>query len=50
MEDLKKDSLFADALVQDFRHQLEDYHVLSFYETRPLKKLDLVSAHTSQAP
>lgn len=43
MEALKVDSLFADDLIQDFRHQLEDYYVLSFFETRGFKKLGLVS-------
>jgi hypothetical protein len=43
MEALKKDSLFADDLAQDFRQQLEDYYVLSFYETLPFKKLGLVN-------
>ncbi|KAI0798279.1 hypothetical protein GGR55DRAFT_703524 [Xylaria sp. FL0064] len=38
MEALNKDSLFADDLVQDFRQQLEDYNVLSYYETRPISK------------
>ncbi|KAI9764543.1 MAG: hypothetical protein M1840_008369 [Geoglossum simile] len=42
MEALKADSLFADDLVQDFRQQLEDYYVLSFYETLPFKKLGVV--------
>ena len=42
MEVLKKDSLFSDALVDDFRHQLEDYHILSFFETLPMGKLGLV--------
>lgn len=40
---LKKDSLFSDTLVQDFRHQLEDYYILSFIETLPTGKLGLVS-------
>ena len=43
MEALKSDSLFAESIIEDFRHQLEDYHVLSFYETLPYKKLGLVS-------
>jgi hypothetical protein len=43
LEALKKDSLFADGLIHDFRHQLEDYHILSFIETRPYKNLGLVS-------
>ncbi|SLM39233.1 WD40/YVTN repeat-like-containing domain, partial [Lasallia pustulata] len=42
MEALKKDSLFSDALVEDFRHQLEDYHVLSFFETLPMGTLGLI--------
>ena len=42
MEALKKDSLFSDTLVEDFRHQLEDYYVLSFFETLPTGKLGLV--------
>ena len=42
MEALKKDSLFADGLVRDFRHQLEDYHILSFFETKFFKNLGLV--------
>ena len=43
LEALRADSLFADDLVQDFRQQLEDYHLLSIYETRPMGKLGLVS-------
>lgn len=35
MEALKKSSLLSQELTQDFRHQLEDYHILSFYETKP---------------
>jgi hypothetical protein len=42
MEALKKDSLFSDTLVDDFRHQLEDYYVLSFFETLLIGKLGLV--------
>lgn len=42
MEALKKDSLFSDTLVDDFRHQLEDYYVLSFYETLQMGKLGVV--------
>ena len=42
MEALKKDSLFSDTLIGDFRHQLEDYYVLSFFETLPTGKLGLV--------
>jgi hypothetical protein len=43
MEALKKDSLFVESLQSAFQHQLEDYHVLSFYETRPMGRLGLVS-------
>ena len=46
MEALKKDSLFSDVLVGDFRHQLEDYYVLSFVETLPMGKLGLVRTET----
>lgn len=42
METLKKDSLFSDTIAGDFRHQLEDYHVLSFFETLPMGKMGLV--------
>ncbi|KAI9818975.1 MAG: hypothetical protein M1832_004143 [Thelocarpon impressellum] len=42
MEALKRDSLFADALREDFKHQLEDYFILSFYKTLPFKKLGLI--------
>lgn len=40
---LKKQSVFSDNLANDFRHQLEDYHIINFYETLPFKKLGLVS-------
>ncbi|KAL0636312.1 hypothetical protein Q9L58_004769 [Maublancomyces gigas] len=33
MESLKKDNIFANELSRDFQLQLEDYYVLSFYET-----------------
>lgn len=46
MKALKKDSLFSDSLVRDFRHQLEDYYVLSFVETLPKGKLGLVRTET----
>jgi hypothetical protein len=32
MEALKKGSLFSDMLYDNWRHQLEKYHYLSFYE------------------
>lgn len=43
MEALKKDSLFAEGIIQDFRHQLENFFVLSFFETLPYKNVGLVS-------
>ena len=47
---LKRDSLFADDLVQDFRQQLENYHVLSFFETQPLSPVSgLVSCYALQS-
>ncbi|MCJ1422110.1 Serine active site containing protein 1 [Xylographa parallela] len=39
---LKTDSLFSNTLVEDFRHQLEDYYVLSFFETLPMGRLGLI--------
>ncbi|KAK3933802.1 hypothetical protein QBC46DRAFT_401200 [Diplogelasinospora grovesii] len=39
---LERDSLFADDLTRDFRHQLEDYHILSFYESLPYGKLGVI--------
>jgi len=42
MEALKGDSLFADTFVQHFRQLLEDYYILSFFETRPFKKLGTI--------
>jgi hypothetical protein len=42
MEALKKDSMFADGISEDFRHQLEEFVVLSFFETLSYKKIGLV--------
>ena len=42
MEALKKDSAFVESLQSDFQHQLDNYKVLSFYETLPMGKLGLV--------
>lgn len=42
MEALKKDSLFGTEIVENFRHQLEDFYVLSFVETLPYRKMGLV--------
>ena len=43
MEILEKDSLFGDTVVQDFCNMAEDYKVLSFYETRALPGMKIVS-------
>ncbi|KAI9681249.1 MAG: hypothetical protein M1817_002531 [Caeruleum heppii] len=42
MEALQKDTLFGDELVQNFRHLLEDFRILSFRESLPFKKLGLI--------
>ena len=42
MEALKGDSLFADGISDDFRQCLLNYHILSFYETRPYDNFGLV--------
>jgi hypothetical protein len=42
MEALKKDSLFGEELIENFRHQIEDFYVLSFVETEGYKNLGLV--------
>jgi hypothetical protein len=39
---LKKDSLFSDELVKNYRHDLMKYHVLSVCETREYKNLGVV--------
>ena len=41
-EALKKDLLFFNTFIEDFRHQLKDYYILSFFETIPIGKLSLV--------
>jgi protein SERAC1 len=43
MEALKQDSLFANTLIKNFQHLLEDFHILSFYETKPFKNFGIVS-------
>ncbi|KAI0102566.1 hypothetical protein GGR51DRAFT_286998 [Nemania sp. FL0031] len=42
MEALKRNSIFADTFIDDFRQHLEDYLILSFYETRPMGKLGII--------
>ncbi|MCJ1405753.1 Serine active site containing protein 1 [Xylographa trunciseda] len=42
LEVLTKDSLFSNNLADDFRHSLEEYHILSFFETLPMGKFGLI--------
>lgn len=42
MEALKKDSLFGEELIENFRYQIEDFYVLSFVESLGYKKMGLV--------
>ncbi|KAI4601048.1 Serine active site containing protein 1 [Pestalotiopsis sp. 9143b] len=42
MSALKSDSWFANSITNDFRQFLEEFHFLSFYETRPLGMFGLV--------
>jgi hypothetical protein len=42
MEALKKDSLFADNIIEDFKHQLENFFIVNFFETLPYKNMGLV--------
>ena len=37
LECLKRDSLFTRQMSNRFRHQLEDYHVVSFIEGKPVQ-------------
>jgi hypothetical protein len=46
LESLERDSLFASAQIDDFRSQLEDYQVLSFFETRASPHMGIVSRWT----
>jgi hypothetical protein len=43
MTALKSNSLFLSTITDDFRQLLEDFQILSFYETRPLGSFGLVS-------
>jgi len=45
MDALKKDSMFSDFIIDDFRHQVERYQILSFFETEKIKNLGIVSFH-----
>ncbi|KAJ8130607.1 hypothetical protein O1611_g3021 [Lasiodiplodia mahajangana] len=42
MDALKGNSLFLSTITDDFRQLLEDFQVLSFYETRPLGRFGIV--------
>lgn len=42
IESLKHDGIYSNELVENFREELEDLHVLSFYEDREFKDLGLV--------
>ncbi|EXJ53772.1 uncharacterized protein A1O5_13021 [Cladophialophora psammophila CBS 110553] len=42
MDNLKYNSLFSEHLQDEFRHQYEDYQILSFYETLPMGPLGLI--------
>lgn len=39
LESLKNHSLFSDSLKKHFRHHLEDFKIISFYETLPMNKM-----------
>lgn len=43
MKALKSDSLFSGILADEFRQLLEQFRVLSFYETRPLGRFGIVN-------
>ena len=42
LEALKKDAWYGEEMRQSFRHSLQDFQVLSFYETREFHKAGLV--------
>ncbi|KAI1390113.1 uncharacterized protein F4822DRAFT_224746 [Hypoxylon trugodes] len=44
---LKEDSPFLKIITDDFRQLLENFQILSFYETRPLTRLGVVVDHDS---
>jgi hypothetical protein len=43
IESLKQDGLYSNELAGNFREELEDLHVLSFYETLTFGDLGVVS-------
>ena len=45
MDALKRNSIFSDNIVDDFRHQIEQYQILSFYETETTKNLGIVGVY-----
>lgn len=42
MDNLKHNSIFSEHLQDEFKHQYEDYQILSFYETLPMGPMGLV--------
>lgn len=42
LDALENDSLFTNTTFEDFRSQLEECTVISFYETQPLPHIDIV--------
>lgn len=42
LKSLKKESMFADILNEDFANQYEHYQIVSFFETLPLKKAGFI--------
>ncbi|KIW67282.1 hypothetical protein PV04_06547 [Phialophora macrospora] len=47
VDNLKHNSIFSERLRDEFRHQLEDYKILSFYETKRLGPDLIVDAHSA---
>ncbi len=46
MAALKSNSPFLNTITDDFRQMLEDFQIISFYETRPLGSFGVVSVTT----
>ncbi|KAJ5004002.1 hypothetical protein K4K48_010694 [Colletotrichum sp. SAR 10_66] len=40
LDSLKRDSLFSETQRKNFRHRLEDFKIISFYETLPMLKME----------
>ncbi|KAI0468423.1 hypothetical protein F4859DRAFT_516973 [Xylaria cf. heliscus] len=47
MAALKSNSILLNMITDDFRQMLEDFQILSFYETRPLGSLGIIVDHKS---